>query len=295
MSALDNAYEASYTTVLFEYNSGDQKGYTDHTTDLQGGLFESVPSMKLTIPENTGLFDGKVFRVVLPRVVGGVTDTFLDRLSSGSPHAPVAVTVTEHNIPQLGSDLADEVILFKGKLTKAVRNYQGRADAVALEGQTALSQLDAAMGMACNHHCIFNLFGRGCSTGDGSGGQEADGTAASGPQKNTETALVTITAIVGKTVTAIPPAKSDDRHWHRGYMEFEGLRIGIRDYDASVDANTFHLVNRPPSHWNGNQVDLVPGCDKSVETCDGRWGNKDNFGGFGYAIPAYNPLLENPS
>lgn len=296
MSALDNPTEESYMTVEFSYGSPIKFArYTDRVTDVQGGDFTAKPEMKITLPDNTGVFDQKVLRVVLPLVTADVVDTFLDRLSDGLPHAPIAVIVREIIKPLLGSEAADILDVFRGSVTRSVRNYQGRADTIAIEASPARARLKASMGMPCNHHCTFNMFGRGCSTGDGLGGAEPDGTPASGPQRGDELALVVISAINGKEVTATPPAKSDDRHWHRGYMEFDGLRIGIRDFDASVATDKFQLVNRPPATWSGEQVVLVPGCDKTIEICRTRWANEEHFGGFGYAIPPYNPLVESPS
>jgi len=39
----------------------------------------------------------------------------------------------------------------------------------------------------------------------------------------------------------------------------------------------------------GDTVDLYPGCDHTLSTCDGRFGNAENFGGWPY-IPGKNPF-----
>jgi hypothetical protein len=39
-------------------------------------------------------------------------------------------------------------------------------------------------------------------------------------------------------------------------------------------------------------VTFVYGCDKTIESCRDQHSNEANFGGIGYALPAYNPHFE---
>ena len=52
------------------------------------------------------------------------------------------------------------------------------------------------------------------------------------------------------------------------------------------------MLRRPPDNWLNKTVTLFSGCDKSAEICLSRYNNRDNFAGYGYAVPAYHPNFE---
>lgn len=281
--AIDQPMKRSFLLVTFSY--GDPLvvvKYTDRAGDYLD--FPAQPAMQVTVPQNDGTLDDKPCRVILP------VDAFSLRLSDGLPHAPVSLLVREIVLPAAGGEQqASALTLFRGRVTQVTRNYQNRADTVAIEALQAKSRLKVAMGLPCNHHCVFTLFGRGCTT-----------NAFGEPKLADEVQVGSLTLINGRkvTITGLPAHPTDPKFWHRGYVRVGGtndLRILIRDWDGDVDATLFHLASRPPSSWLGLPVFVIPGCDKTAETCASRWDNLENFGGYGYAIPAYNPVIENPA
>lgn len=281
--AIDQSTKRSFLLVTFNY--GDPETvvkYTDRAGDYLD--FPAQPAMQVSVPPNDGTLDDKPCRVILP------IDDFSRRISDGLPHAPVSLLVREIVLPASGgAQQASALTLFRGRVTQTIRNYQSRADTVAVEALQAKSRLKVALGLPCNHHCVFTLFGAGCSTG-----------AFGEPALADEVQTGTIDAVDGRrvTISGLSAHPSDPKFWHRGYVRIGGerdLRILIRDWDGDLDATLFHLASRPPSDWLGLPVFVTPGCDKTPETCDGRWDNLENFGGYGYAIPAYNPVIENPA
>jgi uncharacterized phage protein (TIGR02218 family) len=57
------------------------------------------------------------------------------------------------------------------------------------------------------------------------------------------------------------------------------------------DAITLSAV--PPGLAVGDTISLYPGCDRTLATCDTKFGNSANFGGFPF-IPTKNPFAGSP-
>lgn len=78
--------------------------------------------------------------------------------------------------------------------------------------------------------------------------------------------------------------------FRRGYVELDGIRVMVRDQPA---LNVVQLNRVPPPEWvPGTKITITPGSDKTIENCRAEWDNEERFGGLGYAIPRYNPMLE---
>lgn len=77
--------------------------------------------------------------------------------------------------------------------------------------------------------------------------------------------------------------------WNRGYMEYDGLRITIRQ--SLENGVGFHLKHQPPPYWLGKTITLTPGCGKTLANCQ-YWQNVLRFLAPGYAMPQRNPVFE---
>lgn len=266
----------SFCLVTFQY--GDPLAptfsrYTDWNEDYVGG-YVGTPAMKIQLPENSGTFEERPLKIEMP------LDNFTDTASNGLPHSPIYVTVQEISRALSGGPEALSLFAFRGRVTKTIRNSDGKSGRVMFNALPVKSRLEIPLALACNHHCPWTLFGRGC-------GLALASFRVSG----------TITAIDGKkitTATAGVVSGHPDKYWHRGYVQFDGLRIGIQNWTLANPTELF-LVKQPPASWVGPSVFFVPGCDKTIETCRTRYNNEQHFGGVGYAIPAYNPILEDPA
>ena len=266
-----------FVLVTFFYGTDllTQAKYTDWDQPFLGHASE--PRMSLSIPENTGTFDKRELRVVLP------LDVFTTRASSGVPHSPMYVRIEELTQGLFTGDQSSSKVLYNGRVIRTTRNYQGMNNKAAFFCLPAKSRLDVSMGLPCNHHCAWTLFKGGCGVTP---------VAITGEIDSKDGTEITVT-----TPGVTTPGGTDARYWKRGYCEKDGLRISIRDYDGATDTGKLYMARPVPTDWIGgtNDITFVPGCDKTVETCRARWSGEEFFMGLGYAIPAYSPNFETPS
>jgi len=269
----------SFILVQFFYGANllTQSRYTDLDQNFLGHTSE--PRMTLTIPNNEGTFTKRELRIVLP------ADTFTTRASSGVPHSPIFVIVEEVTQGLFPGDQNSQQTLYRGRVVRTIKNFQGRKDKVAFFSLPQKSRLDVAMGLPANHHCAWTLFHGGCGVLESSFDADVEIDSVDGQE-------VTITSAAFTT-----PGGLDDRYWKRGYLEMDGLRIAIRDYDGGTDTTKAFMARRVPDDWilaGATSIHAVPGCDKTVETCRARYSAEEFFMGMGYAIPAYQPNFEDP-
>lgn len=261
-------------TFFYGANLATQAKYTDWDQDFLGATSE--PRMKIAIPENEGTFDKRELRIVLP------LDIFVSRATGGVPHSPIFVTVEELTQGLIAGDQSSQKVLYSGRITRSIRNYQGQNGIAAFFSVPIKSRLDVSVGLPCNHHCAWTLFKGGCG---------ATPVAVAGDIDSKDGTEITVTSL-----SVVNPGGLDARYWKRGYAEKDGLRIAIRDYDGATDVTKLYMADPVPTDWVGgaNDITFVPGCDKTIETCRSRWNAEQYFLGLGYAIPAYQPNFETP-
>jgi len=268
-----------FIIVTFFYGTGlgTQAKYTDWDQPFLGATSE--PRMSLSIPENTGTFDKRELRVVLP------LDIFTNRASTGVPHSPIYVVIEELTQGLFTGDQSSQKILYTGRVIRTTRNYQGMNNKVGFFCLPIKSRLDISMGLPCNHHCAWTLFKGGCGVSQGAFQITAEIDSVDGSE------------ITVSDATMLSKGAADARYWKRGYAEKDGLRISIRDYDGATDTSKLYMARPVPTDWVGGSSDIlfVPGCDKTVETCRARYSAEQYFMGLGYAIPAYSPNFETPA
>lgn len=280
MTQIQKPQKQSFLLVEFLY--GDPRSptysrFTDQSSDVDalGVRWTAVPDMEVRVPSNIGTLADKQLELEMKLQSGFLTD-----VSGGEPHSPVVVTVREMSIATDDGSGPQIITLFAGRLINTRRNPASRTESVRLIAVHSKARLAIALGMPANHHCVWTFTGRGCAVS---------------PVALAETG--TITSIIGKvaTITGLADHSADTtgRYWHMGYLEIAGLRITIRDWQIATPT-VFQLAKEPPAGWASASVSVFPGCDKTIETCRARWDNEENFGGFGYAVPAYHPVYENP-
>lgn len=323
MSVHSAATKESFVAVEFRYDqalpniTGDGFGqfakqvvtntfqrFTNWSSDVfvNGQKYTSLVTMGIELPNNTGVFKEKDAGIELPFTANG----FTDKSSNGEPFAPMFLTIYEFARPVDGSNQSSDLLtLFAGRVIRTLRNYQGRNGVVRYEAQSAKSRLNVPLGLVANHHCVWTLGGRGCAgLGFTAGGSPIVGASVFYSQQR----IGTVTTITGKRVTLadifddgsgdlnmFPWSTLTAGFWSRGFLERKGVRLLIRQWLKPGATNTFDLVREPPAEWINQRVRLYPGCDKTVQTCRSRWNNEAQFGGMGYAVPAYNPILESPN
>jgi hypothetical protein len=265
---------------------------TDWTEELtyDGQVYDPWPALQVKIPPNTGTLGEKSLTVEFPVGRDAVFDSWVD----GTPQAPVTVGVREITVSQGPIDSAGcakgQAISF-GSAWRLMRGAKSRASSAtvsALEFHSIKSRLAIPMGIAAYPRCAWTF-------GDGNCGLDVDALE--------ETA--TVDGVARKRILLTDPddsavviGKSPARYWHRGSVTKGGLTLSIRDWQA--DSYEIELVREPPASWLGAAVTLRPGCVKAIgaspstgNDCRG-WANEERFGGFGAAIPAYDPGGEVP-
>lgn len=282
-TSISRPEKASYLFVAIKYGNPAAPifaRYTDWGQDTEG--YTSTPTMGVDLPDNSGTFDPGELKVLLP------LDAFTTPVASGLPASPMFIQVDEVTLPLFVGDSGSRKVLFRGRVTKTTKNFQGRNDTVAFFALPVKARLDIQMGLQCNHQCFARLFGPICQLNVAD--HQVFGEIASMDGKE-----VTISAN-GAITAPSSPGGNVDRFWERGYLEKDGLKIGVHIW-VLTDPTVFVLRRRPPNTWllaGGTSIKFVPGCHKSIEDCRDTWDNEEHFLGLGFAMLPYNPLFENP-
>jgi len=288
--AIDLPEKDSLCLVQFKY--GDPvlpvfTRYTDWGQAVTG--YDSIPDMRVTLPPNTGAFGAAEAKIELPLT------PFTTPIVSQSCHSPIYVSIIEYIRPLVGGPGASQLTLFKGRLQYSTKNHQGRKDTVLLRFTGAKSRLATKLGLPGNHHCPWNLFGRGCGLTEATHSETCEIATITGRTITITTPNVPITAPTS-------PGGNVDRFWERGFFRLDGLNISIHKWELTTP-DIFILKKTPPPSWlltGMGSIKIVPGCHKTVEDCRDVWDNEGGqlagggFMGFGYATPAYNPIFESP-
>ena len=279
VTALSQPKKHAWLAVRFTYGnlgSPTYARYTDFPSSVvgpDGALFTSRPTLGIEPIKYSGAFQETPVKIKVDR---GAVDSFTDQVSSGEPHSPIKVDIWEIIDPAPSTLARDVLHLFRGDVQIVTKNPEGHTEIVEIAAVNLKGQLDVPLGLLVMPHCVWTFTGPGCQK---TGVAAETGTLTA--KDSTDKMIVTITGLSGHS----------GKYWHRGYVEVAGLRISIRDW-ASGNPTTFMLVVEPPERWVGASVSVFPGCDKSIATCRTRWSNEEHFGGFGFAIPAYHPVVE---
>lgn len=281
--ALEQNEKSTYQLVRFAWNVGGlmigpegSANYTDWTTpvvDDQGVTYLPRPTMQVKLPKNAGDLADDSLTIDM-----ALEDGFLTDMSNGKRHATVEVTVSEIARPTTSTPQRTRSITFRGHVVLVTRNVNNRKNNVRISAKTPKARTDSAIGSPANVQC-GNVFG--------------------GARCGVSTALaansffVTVSSIDGLVLHTSTPGHSnpDAKYFHRGWVQYGGLRIMIRDWDSGTPGQ-FTLVRQPPESWVGQSVFVTSGCDKSVETCRSRYNKEENFNGVGFAMPGYLPIFE---
>lgn len=290
--AADKPEKQSHLQVNFQYgdiNSPDFIGFTDWT--VSQGQFMSTPTMKVTLPANSGVLDDAPVQVEIPLEA----DAWLEAYTEDVAREFVFVEITEVTRPLEGGPQATTLILFRGLVTDSVRNWQG--DRIAMfECRSYKQRLDFPIAVAATHQCTWRLFGRGCLLNQTTFQR-------TGQLATIDGKVVTITTPNAAITSPTSPGGNTDRYWERGFLEKDGLQIPVMKWVKAEDATRFILRDVPPADWllaGATSIRFVPGCHKTIEDCRDVWDNEQGvsgsvgggFNGIGYAMVPYNPLFE---
>lgn len=289
--ALDRPEKAQFHLITFRHGNPevvDRFTNWDSPIDPGGLNYIPVPKMKIVLANNTGTFGEASTKITME--IEDAPD-LLDPLTRGTPFAPVSVVIEEIVEPARIGDSGSDQFVAVGVISSTRRNANGKEGQVVLEIKNRKTMLDIAMGFQINAHCPFRLNGPGCN-------EATHGPTGYAPAFGTVT-------IDGKTLTVNDAGLlldlTNTRTWTRGFVEFNNIKIGIFNYDDAQNGNVtkvFQMVRQAPVEWEGQSVLFHPGCTKQIDGdggCRDAWDVEEGFGGSGIAIPAYNPISENPA
>jgi uncharacterized phage protein (TIGR02218 family) len=189
----------------------------------------------------------------------------------GHAHSEVTIWISECDPRDIAGTYRKA---FMGTVRKITKNPRGATGLVAFEVAGHRYRIAIPLGLLCDAQCSWAFGDRTCQVD-------------LSPIRQTGT----ITAINGRVITVSGISSTVARYWLFGYATLENLNLAVVEYTTGHDLT---LSRVPPVSWLGATLTFTPGCDKSLKTCRNRWNNEVHFGGFGIAIPAYNPQLENP-
>lgn len=105
----------------------------------------------------------------------------------------------------------------------------------------------------------------------------------------------TVSAITGNVITATAWSALADNYFAGGYVEYESSITGLPERRAVVanSGGNLTLLGTPVGLSVGATVAAFAGCDKSTTTCQNKFGNIVNYGGFPHT-PTKNPFGSDP-
>lgn len=283
--ALRGTAKRGFLLVEFAYGDPSAQSYvrlTDSNVrlDVLGATWESDPKMELDLaPYTTGIAEKPSYI----NISNGTGTTFFDDIANGRAFSSTNVRVIEYTFTDnLGGGATEILYLLRGEMAGATRNPNGRSDLVRVEVLGAKSKMDFPVGIQANASCTNSLGDQLC-----------------GIDIRTLARDATITAIDGLDVEIAGLPARDYTFWHRGRVEYDGVRILVREW---IEGTTFRLAQMPPMLWldnitaSGSQpVTVYPGCSKGTWACRNLHDNIGQFLGLGIKTPTHNPTFENPN
>lgn len=109
-----------------------------------------------------------------------------------------------------------------------------------------------------------------------------------GLARATYKATKTVSTVVGTTIT-VGSIGAVDGYYAGGYLEWSSGGVSHRRSIHSQTGGAVVIGFPIPGMAASDSVDLYPGCDHTLSTCNGKFGNSLNYGGMPY-FPPKNPF-----
>ncbi len=249
-----------------ERRDGVAIGLTAHDRDLtvDGFRYRAAPGMTPSAVRRSARFDADSMDVTgaLSGAAIGETDLLAGRWD-GARVVLFAVDWTDPSQPvPLGSGSIGAVEMRDGTLTAELRGAMAALEAPVVEMTSA--------------ECRAELGDRRCRV------------AMAGRRR-----MARVAAAAG-TVLTLDVAESEPGALGGGVVRWmSGANCGLSDAVAMSDGAQVTLRRRPRFDPEGALVEIREGCDKSLATCAGRFGNAANFRGEPY-LPGIDLLTRYP-
>lgn len=185
---------------------------------------------------------------------------FARRILSKPPDQAVTVTVYRRHFTD-----ADTVTAFKGRVVGA----KATNNAIMLDVESVFTSIRRA-GLRATYQtlCRHALYSPGCGLNRASWGE-----------------LGIVQSLNGLVITTNHAAQKPD-----GYYQAGILQSGIYQRQITKHVgNDLTITEEIPGLVGGADIEIFPGCNLTYDTCDQKFNNSENFGGF-VAIPGKNPF-----
>lgn len=254
MEFLDRDLTTAALCWRLERRDGVAIGFTTHDRDIAvGGLvYRAAPGM---LPSAIAVSDG--FDLDTLDVEGALTSSAIrarDLAEGRWDGAAVSIFLIDREAP------GEMLPLARGELGEVT--VRGEAFEAELRGPTAL--LDAAVVEQTSPECRAELGDRRCRI-----------------DMATRVRLTRIEAVVAEDVLEVASAAAGPNAYGYGRLRWlTGANSGLESAVLSSSGPILTLREPPPNPaLAGDLIEIREGCDKSLETCSGRFGNAVNFRG----------------
>jgi uncharacterized phage protein (TIGR02218 family) len=260
------AYETSVSdgqpVELYEFlNGATYYRYTSADGDVTygGNTYTAVPIARGAV-EATSETARLALEITCARTVG-----VLDLFALMPPAEIVAVTLR-----RLHAGDGEAITLWMGRILNVTLNNES-AGIHCESVYTSLKRV--GLRRLYQKGCPHVVYGAGCAL-----------------DRNTFKAVKTVSSVAGTVITLGSMGAFADGYFAGGYLEWESVtgyfeRRAIRSQVGAVVTLSFPL----PGLAASASVNLYPGCDHTLVTCNTKFSNRLNYGGMPY-FPSKNPF-----
>lgn len=266
-NTLESSNYDAIPTVLYEFKLGETATwrYANGSEDvtLDGEVFEATPISDSGIVQS-GDVQNDDLTVTLP------ASAAFTRLFIGTPPSqPMFLTVRNMNRGAL-----DAPVVWAGTVKNGKRTSLSEFQIICKTLVSSLNRLGARLSWM--RGCPHALYDRSC-----------------GVNKADYATLVQIQSLDGAGFTAAV-ASLGDGYLAGGFLEFD-LMPGVRDTRAieSHVQNRVDLLGASDGLAADMWVTVYPGCDRVTSTCESKFNNLPNYGGFPH-LPSKSPFDGDP-
>ena len=238
--------------------------YTSAFEDLtyNGFPFSAVPLVRSRI-EQTQEAGRAALRITLPRD----TEVVQDFVATPPSEVTLLTVYRQHR------EDGETAVVWMGR----VLNAEWRGAEVELNCEPVYTSLQrTGLRRLYQRHCPHVLYGGSCRA-----------------SPVTHRVQGTVSGTSGTTVTVPAAAGVPAGHFSGGYATWSAGGITEKRMIVSHSGESLTLASAPPGLAVGATVMLYPGCDHTLATCEAKFANSANFGGFPF-IPTKNPFGGSP-
>jgi uncharacterized phage protein (TIGR02218 family) len=247
-------YEFTYGSYTYRYTSSDQ----NITYNLNE--YEAVPIKRDNIERNQDI-DRINLNIQISKEID-ITDLFI----AAPPSTIMNVTLRRLHY----TDSSEEaVILWVGRIVN-IKYNEGYVDFRCESIQTSIKR--PALRRFYQSNCPHILYGDDCTL-----------------DSDTYKVTCTVDSYSGIEIVSSTFSTYDDGYFKGGYVSFYNTYFYETRFiiDHTGDIITINL--QWPNLSSSDSIDVYPGCDHTLSTCENKFNNLNNYGGFPYH-PDLNPF-----